>query len=235
MIVVRSLGRRFANIHASEVLESSSIAWPNTAMWRTMPFASSTSISVRPFEGVESHAHSPCGSYSNLRAISSAGQSENSLREGLQPYKSDRAQKRQPIITSENPTLSTPTTIGVDPFIEANAYFEWLSGMGMGVSADTGTGHASRPAIRDGRKSSTDISMPDYLPSDQLIQLDGDPFELKHDENTSITQLKVPTNTPTPCDNVSAEQRGNYILFSPLQSGSPTNVAIRNSIFSVAS
>ncbi len=115
----------------------------------------------QPFEDVESHAHSPRGSYGNLQTMLSAGQPENSLRGGLYPHKCSQQQKRPSITVPENPIPSTPTTIGVDPFIEANAYFEWLSGMGMGANADISSGHATQPIVRDGRKSSTDVSMPD--------------------------------------------------------------------------
>lgn len=98
-------------------------------------------------------------------------------------------------------SLPTTTAANIDPFVEANAYFEWLSGIGMGMDTETNTGEAANPSLsnRLGRKSSTDTSMPDYLSSTQtpplIDNLDGHTDRL--DEDADGAHMKVPTNTPT--------------------------------------
>ena len=192
------------------VLESSSIAWPYPSMWRKMPFTSSLNLPV-PLDDTESHAHSPRGRYASGKSLPSTGQTENGFRARLLPQKSTQQQKQLSASTvQENPNPSTPVIMGADPFIEANAYFEWLSGMGMNLTNDILSARGGRHAVRNDRKSSTDVSMPDYLPSDQVIQLDEDPFDLKHDEDSSTVHMKVPTNTPTACGNELVEQEGKF-------------------------
>jgi hypothetical protein len=178
-------------------------------MWRTMPFTSSLNLPSQPFEDAESHAHSPRGRYGSGKSLPSTGQTENSLRARLLPS-SQQQKQLSATSTQENPNPSTPVPMGADPFIEANAYFEWLNGMGMGLNNDILPTRGSRQTTRNDRKSSTDVSMPDYLPSDQVIQLNGDSFDLKHDEDSSTIHMKVPTNTPTACSNELVEQGGKY-------------------------
>lgn len=92
-------------------------------------------------------------------------------------------------------------TVGPDPFGDANAYFEWLGGAGMGL------GDMSGRTANHG-KSSTDTSMPDYAPSshgDQSSSVQEQPFpSLYRPDDNGMGFLKVPANTPT------ASGQGNY-------------------------
>lgn len=93
--------------------------------------------------------------------------------------------------------------VASDPFVEANAYFEWLSGIGMGLTGDTNSTLNPNVAVRRNQKSSTDTSMPDYISSDQtplLVGTEQDGFAVRGSGEGDNTHMKVPTNTPTTCD-----------------------------------
>lgn len=90
-----------------------------------------------------------------------------------------------------------------DPFVEANAYFEWLSGIGMGLNGDTSSTVNPHAASRVPQKSSTDTSMPDYASASQTpptTETGQDRFAAKISSEGDSTHMKVPTNTPTTCD-----------------------------------
>lgn len=103
--------------------------------------------------------------------------------------------------------------VASDPFVEANAYFEWLSGIGMGLTNDTSLPMNSNAAVRRKQKSNTDISMPDYISSDQtpsLVGTEQECFAAEGNGEGDSTHMKVPTNTPTTCDLDITEIEGTF-------------------------
>ncbi|KAM3504970.1 hypothetical protein MY11210_008151 [Beauveria gryllotalpidicola] len=114
-----------------EILESSAIAWPNSAMWRAMPFTASSSLPTKQSDGGRSHAHSP-------RPRNSAVHANVPLPEAISGTGMLQAAKYReepkPATFSYMDTLSSTNMGNSDPFVEANAYFEWLSGIGDSTS-----------------------------------------------------------------------------------------------------
>jgi hypothetical protein len=80
--------------------------------------------------------------------------------------------------------------------------------MGLGMGSGVGDGQSNNTArsafaLKGTRRTSTDISMPDYVPmkSDSLCS-ESQYFHGTYtdDDERQATQLKVPTNTPTTAD-----------------------------------
>ncbi|CAM1511990.1 Fc.00g095030.m01.CDS01 [Cosmosporella sp. VM-42] len=184
-----------------EILESSSIAWPNSFMWRRAPFTTSMPVPAYPSDDVESHAHSPRRRTSGIQD-SSAGYPGPAIQ-GIMSNTSTGSGTKRPKQTSQPNMGGASVYSNPDPFGDSNAYFDWLDNMGTGVDDIDMTGQASTSALRKARKTDTDISMPDYVSSTQNGQmafpLDGQ-FPLTNfqpEEESYIGHMKVPTNTPT--------------------------------------
>lgn len=196
----------------ADILESSGIAWPNAAMWRTVPFTSSVPP-ARQLETGVFHAHSPRSRYLGLPDSSSLAQVMAGVTSRSQTMK-HRPDPKQPTYDfQESQPNFNPTA--ADPFVEANAYFEWLSGIGMGLNGDASLNVNSHRASRAGRKSSTDTSMPDYVSATQtppLVEQITASFAGKNDDEADMAHMKVPTNTPTTCglDTTQAEGASRY-------------------------
>ncbi|TQW00929.1 nadh dehydrogenase -like protein [Cordyceps javanica] len=123
-------------------------------------------------------------------------------------------------------TLSLSNTVASDPFVEANAYFEWLSGIGMGLNSDTSATVVNPPtAGRANRKTSTDTSMPDYVSSTDTPPMiksgHDDDFGKKINGDGDSIHMKVPTNTPTACELNITEAEG--VHFTILPSNTPVS------------
>lgn len=183
----------------ADILESSGIAWPNAAMWRTVPFTSSVPPARQLNTGV-SHAHSPRPRYLGLPDSSSFAQVMAGVASRSQAMKHGPGPKQPAFDFQESqPNLNLATA---DPFVEANAYFEWLSGIGMGLNGDASLNINSHMVSRAARKSSTDTSMPDYVSANQTPPLGEQitaSFASKIDDEADMAHMKVPTNTPTTC------------------------------------
>ncbi|OAQ97816.1 hypothetical protein LLEC1_03906 [Akanthomyces lecanii] len=195
-----------------EILESSSIAWPNSSMWRTMPFTVSTSQPTRQSDSGRSHAHSP-------RPRNSVAHTTVSLTEAVPgtvpPQVSKYRDSLKPPAFSYLDSQPSPNLITSDPFVEANAYFEWLSGIGMGLTADANPTLNPDTAVRRNQKSSTDTSMPDYVSSGQTpphVAVGQDASAVGLSGEGDSTHMKVPANTPTTCDLSIAEPEGSCLL-----------------------
>ncbi|XWW94021.1 hypothetical protein V2A60_001963 [Cordyceps javanica] len=131
-------------------------------------------------------------------------------------------------------TLSLSNTVASDPFVEANAYFEWLSGIGMGLNSDTSATVVNPPtAGRANRKTSTDTSMPDYVSSTDTPPMiksgHDDDFGKKINGDGDSIHMKVPTNTPTACELNITEAEGVYFTIlpsnTPVSTGTSANTS----------
>ncbi|KAJ3484820.1 hypothetical protein NLG97_g6963 [Lecanicillium saksenae] len=208
-----------------EILESSAIAWPNSSMWRSMPFTASTSLPTRQFDAGRSHAHSP-------RPRNSSGQGGKSLAAGgisdagyLQPVRHREEPKASsfPFLDS----LPSSVTAAPDPFVDSNVYFEWINGIDTGLSGGTHSTTNALAASRVLRKSSTDISMPDYVSWTQtppLLENQQEDSAARISSDHDATHMKVPTNTPTAC-NLSAAGAED-IHFTIVSGSTPISVGL---------
>ncbi|OAA59933.1 hypothetical protein ISF_05944 [Cordyceps fumosorosea ARSEF 2679] len=193
-----------------EILESSAIAWPNASMFRAMPFTASALLPTKHSDSSGSHAHSPRPRSSMVPAKSSLTEvaSDPAL---LHPGKYTAEPK--PLTFSDSDALSSSNLAAADPFVEANAYFEWLSGIGMGLNSDPSSSVNTEAASRVNRKSSTDASMPDYVScveTPAAAENRRDSFAPKINSEGDSSHMKVPTNTPTTCDINITEAEGVY-------------------------
>ncbi|KJZ80068.1 hypothetical protein HIM_00782 [Hirsutella minnesotensis 3608] len=208
-----------------DVLESSGIAWPNPEMWQRAPFASSMPVPAYQSEDVDSHAHSPrrrvkaTQGTSSILPVPSAQVLMNKARMNFGPRRSTH-----PACSA----ISHAKGASSDPFAEANSYLGWLSGIGMnGVEA-------SRSAVypRFSRRTSTDISMPDYtplecgdqqpaLPPDCTMGLAG----LRQDDDEGYGHPRVPTNTPTASGQSSHDSEGVSMPILSHSSSIPSDLA----------
>lgn len=185
-------------------------------MWRRAPFTSTMSVPSYPSDDADSHAHSPRRRSSGLQHMASA-----------YPMPAIQGAMGNPA-TNSNARRATHPSCGIlsslnnnqsDPFGDVNAYFEWLSSMGMGMAdANTRDEAQQNPGLsRSARRTSTDISMPDYVslnsggqaavPPEQSVSLSS----FRQDEDSQCGSLKVPTNTPTTGGgHGSCDQEGRY-------------------------
>ncbi|KAJ6785421.1 hypothetical protein PWT90_06648 [Aphanocladium album] len=199
-----------------EILESSAIAWPNNSMWRNMPFTASTSLPTRQLDGGRSHAHSP-------RPRNSSGHACISLAaEGLPGARNPQALRYREELKAPSfsflDSLPSSSTVAPDPFVESHVYLEWLNGIDAGLDSgphSTMDPHATSRALR---KSSTDISMPDYVSWTQTPPL----RESQHEDSAAMissesdaTHMKVPTNTPTACNLSATGTEGIHFTIVP--------------------
>ncbi|KAG8413583.1 hypothetical protein J3458_012658 [Metarhizium acridum] len=182
-----------------EVLESSSIAWPNPSMWRRAPFADSMQVPTLQPDDSESHAHSPQRRGSSSDKLSHA---MNSFQ-GTGTSSVLVAGGRRVTHPVYGPCLY-PAENGLDPFGNAGSYFEWLNCMDMGMTAAVGDNHfnlnRSSAAQRSTRRTSTDVSMPDYIPAksdSQGVEQQLAPETFPDEDGRQNAQCKVPTNAPT--------------------------------------
>lgn len=157
-------------------------------MWRRTPFTTSMPVPTCPSDDAESHAHSP-RRRTGIQAGSSGHPMPVMPRQMFNAFADNTRQSAQSSFNAH--TLGND---GPDPFGDANAYFEWLGGTGIGMNDMSRPGGVSNRARTHG-KSSTDTSMPDYTPSSS-----GHPFAslgCRPEEDSFMSFLKVPANTPT--------------------------------------
>lgn len=86
-------------------------------------------------------------------------------------------------------------------FEDSAAYFEWLGNMGMAMNNAPVPGQGNPSFVRKGRKTSTDTSMPDYVPmhSGSISFPTNDQFVMANfqvEDDSFMEHLKVPSNTP---------------------------------------
>lgn len=95
---------------------------------------------------------------------------------------------------------------GMGSFTDENIYMDWFSGGGFGFGAANQPGALGFPTNfkRNERKSSTDVSMPDYIPYGDITQQQQAAAEsqfslatFRFEDDSYLRQFKVPTNTPT--------------------------------------
>lgn len=165
-------------------------------MWRNMPFTASASLPTRQANMDRSHAHSPRPRNASAHATLSLTETISSLGH---PEAAKHGEQSKASAYPYLDLLPSSNTVASDPFVEANAYFEWLNGIGLGLN---GSNSSLNPpdADRSVRKSNTDTSMPDYTSSNEASLLPGDgqnAFAAKVSSDTDATHMKVPSNTPT--------------------------------------
>ena len=180
-----------------EVLESSSIAWPNSSMWHRAPLVSSFPVPSYPSDDSDSHAHSP-----RRRATATQSSSSSYSQSALRSSSENPGKRRatQPVCGSLDDSNAAS-----DPFAGTSAYFEWLKGITAGA-CDTNRREGQVKAHRRlARRTSTDISMPDYVDIlEQPLYAPGP----RHEDDGPSNTLQVPTNTPTTSGYGGYEQDG---------------------------
>lgn len=191
----------------AEILESSSIAWPNPSLWRRAPFTASMSVPAYSSEDVESHAHSP---RRQPRCAADLPSYPGPVVQGVMASASSGSDSRLSQMVGFNnpqPAFSAPSGYEADPF-GASASTNWPGNMGVHMNDVhfTGRGHLG---LREKRKTSTDLSMPDYSSSSQSAHMSFSGDEtlclptFMAEEDAYFGSMKVPTNTP-----ITHSQRG---------------------------
>ncbi|KAF7561416.1 hypothetical protein G7046_g2725 [Stylonectria norvegica] len=208
-----------------EILESSSIAWPNQSMWRRSPFTASMPVPTQQSQDLESHAHSP-----RRRDNGVAGASSGYSAPVIQGIMSNSSTSSP----TKGPMLSMPLGaghVGPDPFGNSNAYFEWLStmGMGMGMNDAANAGQTSSSGMRNTRRTSTDVSMPDYPSQAGQFALSGDGHvtlpTFQPEDAFCGGHMKVPTNTPITATQSTCKPGGAPFPIIPHNASLPADLA----------
>ncbi|UKZ53971.1 hypothetical protein TrVGV298_007775 [Trichoderma virens] len=117
-----------------EILEASCIAWPNPSMWRRVPVATSMAVQAYPSDDTDSHAHSPRRKYNRINAnlpSSSTGNLQSIMAN--RPVRLGRRKSGYQSGSSRSTSGSTSTGT-LESISDSNAYFEWLNGMGTGMT-----------------------------------------------------------------------------------------------------
>ncbi|KAF7542266.1 hypothetical protein G7Z17_g11726 [Cylindrodendrum hubeiense] len=182
-----------------EILESSSIAWPNPSMWRRTPFTASMPVPTYPSDDAKSHAHSPRRRPPGLQGVAAGNTAP--MIQGIMSEISANCEPRNQALSS-CPVEEPAGFGGPGLFEDSNTYFEWLGSMNTGMHdvspSFTATASKSRRS-----KTSTDISMPDYTSSTHggQMSISGDgPFAMasfQPEDDVNTGHMKVPSNTPT--------------------------------------
>ncbi|KAH7312635.1 hypothetical protein B0I35DRAFT_356535 [Stachybotrys elegans] len=191
----RSFSFPFLSI-ANEVLEASSIAFPNQAMWQRAPFSLSMPVPAPSTNDIGSHAHTPRrqnrSTHESLNSMQGVTFTDQGSRDGHKSYNVASSYAAGPFYSP-------------DPFGEATTYSDLFSGRGTGTGMDgTSCSSGSRRALysRRGRNSTSDTSMPDcssFSGVDMPIiqeHMPGDLFNLT-DSGPQAHHWKAPTDTPT--------------------------------------
>ncbi|KAH8675274.1 hypothetical protein BX600DRAFT_167939 [Xylariales sp. PMI_506] len=194
-----------------DVLESSSIAWPNPAMWRRGPYNPSMSIPTEHSnDGAEAHTHSPHrrSNFPNTSFTPSSSYSSGSIGNTFL-----KTMPNTQAFLQRESTSSTVSPINLDPFphglsgVDGISQMDWAATSLDPLSYVPGFFNPSTESkgVREARKtSSSNISMPDYSDerSGNFKQMDilheiGCHDSMTEDAERASNFLQVPTNTPT--------------------------------------
>lgn len=168
----------------------------------------STSVPTYSSVTADSHAHSP-----RRERLS---QSKKHALHATQPTESEKISgEQQPLDaeganTNDRPPISQEAV--PDPFVDTNAYFEWMNAIKFGhVNPAMLDCYPVRGAKqRHERRSSTDTSMPDYVSNQGYPLASGiDVLALKDDSVSHKAEPKVPSNSPVSNKLLQNEQEGN--------------------------
>ncbi|KAK7421238.1 hypothetical protein QQX98_002370 [Neonectria punicea] len=184
-----------------EVLENSSIAWPNPSMWRRAPYTASMPVPTYPAEDAKSHAHSPRRRNQGLQG--DLADHTMPMIQGVIPNVSANSARKYQDLSGNTVVDAPPGFEGPGLFEDSSSYFDWLGSMNMGLDDVSAQLLSTNSKARRSRKTATDISMPDYPSSGHGGQtsISGDAsftmssFQPEDDINPG--HLKVPSNTPT--------------------------------------
>ncbi|KAG5926474.1 hypothetical protein E4U42_003273 [Claviceps africana] len=188
----------FSFQHApQEILEQSAIAWPNPSMWCSAPYPEHMQVPTLHCDDSDAHAHSP------RRQSSTNGQPMNHSGNWTNP---------KLLIGNRRATHPNCGTGAYPGFRNADwygsaAYQDYWAAMGLGMA-----GNLMRNGVmpRHDRMTSSDISMPDYVPLGSSGQLtdEAPAGNVAQDGDKQAVSLKVPTNTPTAVDMMGREREG---------------------------
>ncbi|KUI60948.1 hypothetical protein VP1G_08136 [Cytospora mali] len=199
----------FAFQHAPlDILETNDIAWPNPQMWRRHQCNSAMPVpTYYPDEGADSHSHSP-------RRRSYTTQSMAPLNVPMPTISSALTAPSAvtPNMNSFNPNIQTfqkssaPSGSSLMESFSETAYQEWINTLGLNQQQQSLDVEAVWPCTTTrnySKYTSTDQSVPtmsDYLSSTMGHTMDPNSMHLSGpglDDDIHLTNLKVPTNTPT--------------------------------------
>ncbi|KAL7793052.1 hypothetical protein V8C37DRAFT_409743 [Trichoderma ceciliae] len=149
-----------------EVLEASCIAWPNPSMWRRIPAAASMAVQAYPSDDTESHAHSPRRKHSRINENLPTSSTEN-LRSSISNRSIRRGHRKSSYQSASSRSTSGGTSTGtLETIDDSDAYFEWLNGMGLGITDMYRFGEQDLfPTMTQNGKKSADIGLQGYIPS----------------------------------------------------------------------
>lgn len=195
-----------------DVLESSAIAWPNQSMWQRAPHTASKPVPSLTTDSYGLHAHSP---RRRARQSDSSGYT-------MPIFQNTNATKAS-LVSSDGANLGISTELSGEPLPGIDNRFDWLGHMNTrGGAAEIGK-NARDAAARNGRKSSTDTSMPDYVSfsghnsnqSDNVFSS----FPIHEDDDASMGSMatvQAPVNTPTSGQSLSFGSGSKSFMFSVL-------------------
>ncbi|KAL6904218.1 hypothetical protein GGI43DRAFT_432827 [Trichoderma evansii] len=179
-----------------EILEASSIAWPNPSMWRRIPVATSMTVPAYPSDDTESHAHSPRRKHSRTNAGLTKSSTENVHRIITnRPFRN--GQRKSSMQSSNSRSTSGSTSTGtMETINDSDAYFEWLNGMGLGMPDMYRLGEQETfPEIGQKGRKPSNVNAQGYMPG-KLSYL-GQRFSLQElgdeEERDSFGYLKMPS------------------------------------------
>lgn len=180
-------------------------------MWRLTPFAASATTSSYVSHDIESHAHSPRRKKTSQQYSHSRFAAPEQLAGQTVAAKSLQKQLA--------PTLASLSKgLNSDPFIDRNAYLGSLNSAKMGQA--TTIAAADIPIrlnnTRQGRQSSTDTSMPDYVSAHGYnTNSESEPgvsTDAELDGEAERNKMTVPTNTPISQQHVHFEPEGQFLF-----------------------
>ncbi|RCI09046.1 hypothetical protein L249_5145 [Ophiocordyceps polyrhachis-furcata BCC 54312] len=207
----------------ADILESSCIAWPNPSMWRQALFAPSMHAPSYPSQDAFSPRH--------RMDLNQDGRSRYPIPVIPKPFDGLGSRRATlPVCSSLPHGKATADGLG-----DTNAYIEWLTGMGTGVVDAQRTGGQGFSQHRNPRRSSTDISMPDYTSMEfsegipAPLEQPHLPSGLRQEEEESSGHLRVPTNTPTASGQV-GNQEQDGVPFPILSFSSSMQTDLANSL-----
>jgi len=191
-----------------DILETSAIAWPNSAMWRRAPLTASMPVPNFPSDdGAESHGHSPSRRNTARAGFTPCPFSSTPGGSALTQNhpKARHINPKMPRGSSNSHGLSSVP----DTFPDVDTYYDWVSSIGTQDMTRNAFNMGPLAGRNSSKVSSSDTSMPDYIPSHQNERVPLSLHEHMHmpllypnqnlsvDDDGQIVGMKVPMNTPT--------------------------------------
>lgn len=170
-------------------------------MWHRQPFTTSMAVPVYPSEDADSHAHSP------RRRVAPRPGGPSSSTFGLIPHApTSSANKSSGHSAMGGSAQLEPTSADLFGTGLAPDEWQWLCNQSSFPDSSSRrlSGQMTGVRSRAARKTSTDTSMPDYAPanvdgsnSKNMVQARPSHEGNHPEEDSFMSFMKVPTNTPT--------------------------------------